>query len=121
MLPKIFERHDLALSDEELRDRRYRRRRLLIIVGAVIALAVIGVLSARPAINMVRAWQARRHAYKAFALMEQGKWGDARTEAVAAYRLRSGEPESIRAVARLLSRAGQSDAINFWKQLKGRA
>jgi tetratricopeptide (TPR) repeat protein len=120
MLPKIFERSDLPLSDEEIADRRYRRRRLTIIVGALVVLILVGLVSARPAVNAVRAWQARRHAQKAFEFMDQQKWTEARTEAVAAYQLRSTEPEAIRAVARLLSRAGQADAIGFWKELKSR-
>src|SRR5207253_9904973 len=109
------------LSDEELADRRYRRRRLTIILGVIAIFILAGVLSARPVLNAVRAWQARRHADKAFALMDQEKWGEARSEAVAAYQLRSTEPQAIRSVARLLSRAGQADAIGFWKELKARA
>ena len=121
MLPKIFERSDLPLSDEELADRRYKRRRLTIILGVAVLFIVAGLLSARPILNQVRAWQARRHAQKAFEFMDQQKWAEARTEAVAAYQLRSTEPQAIRSVARLLSRAGQSDAIGFWKELKSRA
>src|SRR5437588_12206840 len=118
---RIFERNDLPLSDEELAVRRYKRRRLMIILGVVAVLILAGVLSARPALNAVRAWQARRHAQKAFALMDQEKWAEARSEAVAAYQLRSTEPQAIRSVARLLSRAGQADALGFWKELKARA
>ena len=118
---RIFNRDELPLSDEEIADRRYKRRRLTIILGIVAVLLIAGYFSARPAINVVRAWQARRHAQKAFDFMEQQKWTEARTEAVAAYQLRSTEPQSIRAVARLLSRAGQTDALGFWKELKSRA
>ena len=115
----LFQRSDdLALTEEELDERRTRRRRLTILFGGVVILLLGGYLSARPAINAVRAWQARRHAEKAFALIDHQKWSEARTEAVAAYQLRSTEPEAIRAVARLLSRAGQADAISFWKELK---
>ncbi|HJT79549.1 MAG TPA: hypothetical protein VJ719_00005 [Chthoniobacterales bacterium] len=117
---RIFNRDELPLSEEEIADRRYKRRRLMIILGVVLVLLIAGYFSARPAINVVRGWQARRHAQKAFDFMEQQKWTEARTEAVAAYQLRATEPQSIRAVARLLSRAGQADAIGFWKELKSR-
>jgi hypothetical protein len=116
----LFERDEFPLSDEELRDRRYKRQRLTIIIGSVLILLLAGFLLARPTLNAVRAWQARRHADKAFALIDQEKWSEARTEAVTAYQLRNTEPQAIRAVARLLSRAGQADAINFWKELKSR-
>ncbi len=117
----LFERNDLPLSDEELDDRRYKRRQLAIVVVVIVILLVAGYFSARPVMNAVRGWQARRHAEKAYRLMEAAKWGEARTEAVAAYQLRPTEPEAIRAVARLLSRAGQADALGFWKELRARA
>jgi hypothetical protein len=50
--------------------------------------------------------------------MEQQKWRDARDEAIAAYRLQPSEPQAIRAVGRLLSRAGQGEALEFWKNLR---
>src|SRR5438270_13438133 len=115
---KVFGRPELQLTEAELQLRRQWQRRLIIIAGAIVILLAIGYLSARPVLHTVRAWQARRHAYKAYALIEQEKWGDARTEAIAAYQLRSTEPEAIRAVARLLSRAGQADAVGFWKELQ---
>jgi tetratricopeptide (TPR) repeat protein len=116
----IFERSEFPLSDEELADRRYKRRRLAIIAGGIIIVLFTGYLLARPTLNAVRGWQARRHAQRAFELIDQEKWADARTEAVAAYQLRATEPAAIRAVARLLSRAGQADALGFWKELKSR-
>src|SRR5205823_6545633 len=39
-------------------------------------------------------------------------------EATAAYRLQATEPDAIRAVGRLLSRAGQGEALEFWKKLR---
>ena len=45
---------------------------------------------------------------------------EARDEAVAAYQLRSIEPEALRAIARLLSRTQQHEALDFWKQLDDR-
>src|ERR1700736_120566 len=115
---KIFERSEFPLSDEESRDRRYKRRRLTIIAGVIVIVLLTGYLLARPTVNAVRGWQARRHAQRAFEFIDQEKWGEARTEAVAAYQLRATEPAAIRAVARLLSRGGQSDALGFWKELK---
>jgi len=73
---------------------------------------------ARPIRNAIRSWQARRHAEHAFAFIDQQKWSDARDEATAAYRLQASEPEAIRAVGRLLSRAGQAEALEFWKRLR---
>ena len=115
---KVFGRPELQMTDAELELRRQWQRRLIIIAAAILILLAIGYLSARPVLNTVRAWQARRHAYKAYALIDQEKWGDARAEAIAAYQLRASEPEAIRAVARLLSRAGQSDGLKFWHELE---
>ncbi|HSP44795.1 MAG TPA: hypothetical protein VLO30_02265, partial [Chthoniobacterales bacterium] len=64
------------------------------------------------------AWQARRHAKLAFALMEKEQWNEARKEASAAYQLWHDEPEAIRAVARFLSRTRQAQAMEFWDQLE---
>src|SRR5439155_206449 len=45
------------------------------------------------------------------------QWKDARSEAVAAFQLRKDEPQSVRAVARFLTRTRQPDALEFWVQL----
>src|SRR5205807_3658423 len=79
---------------------------------------VLGFFGARPTLNAIKAWQARRHAGKAFALIAQEKWLDARKEAVAAYQLRATEPQALRAVARFLSRTRQTEALDFWQQLE---
>ena len=81
---KVFGRPELQMTDAELELRRQWQRRLIIIAAAILILLAIGYLSARPVLNTVRAWQARRHAYKAYALIDQEKWGDARAEAIAA-------------------------------------
>src|ERR1700747_2067285 len=105
---------DFLLTPEELLLRRRRRRRILIIALAVLLLLVTGVFAVKPARNAIRGLQARRHARQAFVFIDQQKWGQARDEATAAYQLRPDEPQAIRAVALLLSRAGQSDALSFW-------
>jgi ribosomal protein L22 len=104
---------------EERRIWRRRRKVALIIVGIVVAL-VVAYFTLRPLLGQARAWQARRHASKAMAFIEQEKWADARTEASAAYQLRPTEPQALRAVARLLSRTRQADAFDFWRQLEKR-
>jgi tetratricopeptide (TPR) repeat protein len=108
---------DFLLTPEELLLRRRRRRRILIIALAVLLLLVTGVFAIKPARNTIRGFQARRHARQAFVFIDQQKWGQARDEATAAYQLRPDEPQAIRAVALLLSRAGQGDALTFWKDL----
>jgi tetratricopeptide (TPR) repeat protein len=108
---------DFLLTPEQLLDRRRKRRRSLIIALAVLLLLMIGVFAIKPARNTIRGLQARRHARQAFVFIDQQKWGLARDEATAAYQLRPDEPQAIRAVALLLSRAGQGDALTFWKSL----
>lgn len=111
---------DLMLTAEELRLKRRKRRRILAL-AVILVLAVVALFfGGRPALNAIKAWQARRHAEKAFAFIAQEKWTEARGEAVAAYQLRQAEPQAIRAVARFLSRTRQPDALEFWKQLQDR-
>src|SRR5438309_3468159 len=98
--------------------RQRKRRRIQISLVALLILGVIGFLVARPIRNAIRSWQARRHAEHAFTFIDQQKWSEARDEATAAYRLQASEPEAIRAVGRLLSRAGQGEALEFWKRLR---
>jgi hypothetical protein len=97
---------------------RRRTRRRLIIAGIASACLILLVLvAARPARNAIRAWQSRKHAERALAFIDEQKWSNARDEATAAYQLRPNEPEALRAVARLLSRIGQIDGLEFWKKL----
>jgi hypothetical protein len=112
---------DIMLTAEELRLKRRKRRR---IVGLVLLLAlvlVIGFFGGHPMMNAIKAWQARRHAQRAFTLINKEQWNDARREAIAAYQLRPSEPQALRAVARFLSRTHQPEALEFWKQLAGKA
>jgi tetratricopeptide (TPR) repeat protein len=108
---------EFTLTPEELRNRKRKRRRLLLIAFLILLVLVGGFFAVRPVRNSVRAWQARRHADRAFTFIEQQKWHEARDEATAAYQLQPNEPQATRAVARLLSRAGQTDALGFWKNL----
>src|SRR6266478_2678662 len=109
---------DFMMTAEELRLRRLKRRRILIVSVALVLLLVAGYFGGRPGINAVKAWQARRHAANAFAYINKQNWTDARKEATAAYQLRPTEPQSLRAVARFLSRTRQPDALEFWQQLE---
>ncbi|MEY2565381.1 MAG: hypothetical protein QOH88_3574 [Verrucomicrobiota bacterium] len=109
---------DFMLTAEELRLRREKRRRLIIIGGSILAFAVIAAFTARPAMNAIKAFQARRHAARAFEFLDQEKWTDARGEALAAYQLRATEPQALRAVARYLTRTRQQQALEFWKNLR---
>ncbi len=115
-----FAKSDLPLSEFELRSRRRRQKKFFI--GALILVVLLGIgwLCARPALNLVRGWQARRHASKAFAAIDAEQWTTARDEAVAGYQLRPSEPQAIRAIARLFTRAGQSEGLKFWKELQER-
>jgi len=115
-----FAQSDLPLSDFELESRRRRQKKFF--VGALILVVLLGIgwLCARPALNLVRGWQARRHASRAFAAIAAEQWTTARDEAVAGYQLRPNEPQAIRAIARLFTRAGQAEGLKFWKELQDR-
>ncbi|HEX8490686.1 MAG TPA: hypothetical protein VF626_06690, partial [Chthoniobacterales bacterium] len=106
------------LTAEELRLQRRKRKRLVIALALVLALALGAVFGARPVLHGIKAWQARRHAQKAFAFIEKEQWNDARKAATAAYQLWPNEPEAIRAVARFLSRIRQPQALEFWDRLE---
>jgi tetratricopeptide (TPR) repeat protein len=108
---------DYMLTAEELRLKRQRRRRIIFILLTLVILLVLGAIAARPTRNAIKGWQSRRHAEKAFALIEKQDWSAARDEAVAAYQLRRTEPQALRAIARLLTRTRQMQALEFWDQL----
>src|SRR5205085_4520599 len=109
---------DFMLTEPQRERRRRRRRRIQISLVTLLLLGVIGFFVARPVRKAIRSWQARRHAEHAFTFIDQQKWSEARDEATAAYRLQASEPQAIRAVGRLLSRAGQGEALEFWKNLR---
>ena len=112
--------HDILLTAEESRVRGRKHRNLVAIVVVVVIVVDAIFFGARPAAHAIKAWQARRHAHRAFTYIQNEQWNDAQREASAAYQLVPTEPEALRAVARFLSRIHQSEALDFWKQLEER-
>ncbi len=113
--PVVLPRTDLTY--EEFMERR-KRRILRIYLPVLLTLALLVFFGGKPAYRGVRAWQARRVAREANALIAQEKWGEASRRAQDAYLLRPSEPEAVRVTARLLTRVGQApDAIKFWEEL----
>jgi hypothetical protein len=112
-----MEDQDLIIAPEEAQLAR-RKRRIIVIGSVVIVLAILfGVFGRQPAGRAIRAWQAERHAKKAFDFINKEQWDDARSEAMAAYQLSPDQPEALRAVARYLTRLHSIEALDFWKQL----
>ena len=108
---------EVPTSSRDLHKRRLRRRRIVITTAAILFAVVIVGVAAKPLRNVIRDWQARRYADRALASMDAQKWSEAREEVITAHVLSAKEPQVIRAVARLLSLAGQIDALDFWKSL----
>ena len=102
---------------EEIRARRIRRRIFLGTLG--LCVLGVGIYFAAPSIGRaIKAWQSRRLAREAFALIDQRKWNEAAAKARDAYFLRPSEPQSWRALARLASRTGQwAAALDWWKKV----
>ncbi|MEN3368654.1 MAG: hypothetical protein V7609_797 [Verrucomicrobiota bacterium] len=111
---------DFMLTEEELRLRTRRRKRIIVALLLVLVLGLGGIFGGRPVLHGIKAWQARRHARTAFALMEKEDWNEARKEVASAYQLWPDEPEAIRAIARFLSRTRQAQALEFWDRLEQR-
>jgi Flp pilus assembly protein TadD len=114
----VAKKEDLDLTPpEEIRARRIKR---FILVGALVACA-LGVaiyVTASPIGGAIKAWQSRRLARQAFALIEQRKWNEANARARDAFLLRPTEPESWRAIARLACRTNQwAAALDWWKKV----
>jgi hypothetical protein len=115
---RVAKKDDLDLTPpEEIRARRIRR---FVLLGALVA-CVLGVaiyFAASPIGGVIKAWQSRRLAREAFALIDQKKWNEANAKARDAYLLRLTEPESWRAIARLASRTNQwPAALDWWKKV----
>ncbi len=107
---------DLDLTPPEEYEARRRRRLLLLALAVVVLLAVATYFVASPIGEAIKGWQSRRLARQAFAFVDQKQWNEAGAKARDAYLLRSTEPEAVRAVARVLSRTGQStSALEWWK------
>ena len=114
----VANKKDLDLTPPE--EIRARRIKLFVLLGAAAA-CVLGVaiyFAARPVGGAIKAWQSRRLAGEAFALIDQKKWSEANAKARDALVLRPTEPESWRAIARLASRRNQwPSALDWWKQV----
>jgi hypothetical protein len=111
-------KEDLDLTPPE--EIRARRIRLFIFCGVVAACALgVAIYFAAPSIGgAIKAWQSRRVAREAFALIDQQKWSEADAKARDALLLRPTEPEAWRAIARLLSRMGYgAKALEWWKKI----
>lgn len=117
MLRKMRRTKDYMLSERELLVRRTKRRKRALLGAAALVLVLAIFFGAHPVASLIKGWQARRHANRAFALIDAEKWLDARNEATAAYQLRPTEPDALRAVARFLSRTRQAQALEFWDSL----
>ena len=118
-LPRpVAKKDDLDLTPpEEIRARRIRR---WIFLGTLAACVLgIAIYFAAPRIGgIIKAWQSRRLAREAFALIDQKKWTEANAKARDALLLRPTEPEAWRAAARYLFRTGRADqALEWWQKL----
>jgi hypothetical protein len=99
---------------------RARRIKLFVLLGGLAACALgVAIYFAGPQIGgAIKAWQSRRLAREAFALIDQRKWNEATSKARDAYFLRPTEAQSWRAVARVASRTGQwAAAFDWWKRV----
>jgi hypothetical protein len=115
---RVAKQDDLDLTPpEEIRARRLRRI-LLLAIPAAVALGVAIYFAAPPIGGAIKAWQSRRLAREAFALIDQRKWTEATAKARDALLLCPTEPESWRAIARLASRTRQmTAALEWWKKV----
>ena len=79
---------DLIITPEDAQLMR-RRRRIIVIGSPLVVLAILFyIFGTRPAGHAIKAWQARRHAHKAFAFISKEQWSDARSEAILDKQLR---------------------------------
>jgi tetratricopeptide (TPR) repeat protein len=114
----VAPKDDLDLTPPEEYEARRRRRLLLLALAVVVLLAVAIYFVASPIGEAIKGWQSRRLAHQAFALVDQKQWSEASAKARDANLLRPNEPESWRAIARVLSRTQQSTgALEWWKKV----
>ena len=108
-------RPELSYAEFIARGRRRLAGKILLIVGAI---ALVVFLGGKPVYRAIKAWQARRLAREANALMVEEKWTEASRRVQDAYLLRPNEPEAVRASARLLTRVSRpGEAVPFWEEL----
>jgi hypothetical protein len=108
---------DDFLSPEDIADRRQRRFRLLKLALAV-ALAAGVWAGAKPALHVIKAWQARRAAAQAERLTAEHQYFEARTKVQDALAFWRHEPAATRAAAVFLGATGNyREAADFWKEV----
>jgi hypothetical protein len=116
--PLLPSQDDLDLTSPEERRARRLRRLFFLAIPALAALVAAIYFAAPPIGGAIKAWQSRRLAHQAFALVDQKRWSEANAKARDAYLLRPSEPEAWRAIARLLCRTGQGTAaLEWWKKV----
>jgi tetratricopeptide (TPR) repeat protein len=114
----VPKKDDLDLTPpEEIRALRTR----WVVFLSVLAVCALGVgiyFAAAPVGRAIKAWQSRRLAREAFALIDQQKWSEANAKTRDALLLRWTEPEAWRAAGRLASRISQwPAALDWWKKV----
>ncbi len=92
-----------------------RRVRRWVIAG--VALLVLAVAGGPPVYRKARLWRARSLAAEAEQLLAERQLEKASGKAQAAIGLAPAEPEALRAMARVLTSARSTLALNYWKGL----
>ena len=117
-LAEDLDSHDALLVREAANERRRRRRRWLLVLGSLVLAAGVG-FGARPALHVVKEWQARRLARDAVRLTEEGNFEAARTKVQDALAIWQLEPDAMHAAAFFLTRASlYRQALPYWQRLE---
>src|SRR4051794_10950972 len=94
------------------------RRWIWISLVALVFVAAL-VWAAPKITRRIKGWQSRRLAREAMALMDAQKFNEAANKARDAVQIRNTEPDAWRAIARLLTRTGQSRAaLEWWPRIE---